>query len=541
MKQYQNLLQDIIDNGVWKNPAREGMPRTKSIFSRQLRFNLQDGFPAITIKKLYWRGVVGELLFFLSKNTSIEYLKNNNINIWNKDCERYDKESNSLLGKIYPYQWRNWGGELSNTTRDLAPFKYGTEITTFVENEVIKSNGYGEFVIIKEFTDYRAEIQFLYTGFKTVVRKDKITSKSVYDPYYPKQRGIACLGLPQGNSTLLDKLKVIWRGIIDRCYNENNDNYAYYGARGVRVSNRWKCFEYFVEDVQKLIGWEDKYNNWSKFELDKDSVGNGLLYSVSTCIWLDKSINSKLSKVKNRYTVTKEGKVETFVNPVDFIDKFKVSQGNFCSMLRGERKTCSGWSLVSVEQMSDNGFDQIQYLINNIITKPDSRYHIVTAWNPTDFLQYPDRSALPACHMVFQCYVRNVIDSNNVDRTFLDLDVTIRSSDVFLGLPFNIASYALLQNIIADLTGLTPGELVVNTKDTHIYEDHKEQVEEAIYREPKKLPWLDMTTHYYNQVKLFRDGLITLDEFFNSINIEDFILKNYESHEAIKANLSVGI
>ena len=210
MRKYLNLLQDIKDNGEWKNPAREGMPRTKSIFSRSLRFDLQAGFPAITTKKLYWKGVVGELLWFLRGDTNIKYLVDNNIHIWDADAYKHYK-------KIY------------------------------------KSN-----ISFEEWLDNVKEGKETETGF-----------------------------------------------VFGNC------DYIY--------GFQWR--------------------NWG--------------------------------------------------------------------------------------YPTNSSFDQIENLIKSIKKNPDSRYHKVTAWNPTDFLLFPENAALPACHTDFQVYIRN--------GQYLDLDMNQRSCDTFLG------------------------------------------------------------------------------------------------------------
>ena len=425
MKQYKELLQDIKDNGEWKTPARENMPRTKSIFSRSKRFNLQEGFPAVTIKKLYWKGVVGELLFFLRKKISIEYLKENNINIWNDDCKRWDKESESLLGKIYPYQWRCWGGDILEAYPDNKPFNNG--FINLYSHNTHDSNNYGKFIILNKLENYTSEIMFITTGYKTIVRNDKIKSGSVKDPYYPSIRNIACQGEWE-KSDVNNKLYTLWKGIVDRCYNIDNDNYSYYGKRGVRLSNDWKCFEFFLRDIKNIPNWDLKLENWDNYNLDKDTIGNSLLYSKSTCIWLTKSDNLKKSKEEFKYTISNGELIEEFINSSKIIKKYNLNQGNFNSMLRGERNIAQGWALIKKESLNKSGFDQITHLLKTIKENPNSRYLKVTAWNPTDFLQNPNNAALPACHTDFHCYVR--------EGKYLDLDVNQRSVDSFLGLPF---------------------------------------------------------------------------------------------------------
>ena len=162
----------------------------------------------------------------------------------------------------------------------------------------------------------------------------------------------------------------------------------------------------------------------------------------------------------------------------------------------------------------DRGFDQIKALVNGIIKDPMGRRHVVTAWNPSDL----DEMALPPCHMFFQCYVSE-------DRE-LSLQVYQRSADMFLGVPFNIASYALLLHMIAAQTGTTSGTLIWTGGDCHIYDNHREQVELQLERNP----W------YYAMPKL------TLNPDVQSIfdyRLEDFTLDDYECFDAIPAPVAV--
>ena len=163
------------------------------------------------------------------------------------------------------------------------------------------------------------------------------------------------------------------------------------------------------------------------------------------------------------------------------------------------------------EAYSTNQVDQMQNLIDGIIADPYSRRHIVNAWNVGQI----DQMALPPCHTMFQCYV-------HTDGT-LDLQLYQRSSDMFLGLPFNIAQYALLQRIIADLTGYRAGKLHITIGDAHIYTNHFEQVREQLVREPKSAP------------KLMMGVPMGLDD----LKVTDFRLIGYEPHPTIKAPVAV--
>ena len=155
--------------------------------------------------------------------------------------------------------------------------------------------------------------------------------------------------------------------------------------------------------------------------------------------------------------------------------------------------------------------DQLAQVIDQIKRNPDSRRLLVTAWNPGEV----DRMALPPCHCLFQFYVAN---------GKLSCQLYQRSADVFLGVPFNIASYALLTLMIAQECGLQPGEFIHTTGDTHIYKNHFEQVALQLSREPRKLPVMRLNP----DVKSVFD-----------FKYEDFTLEGYDPWPAIKAPVAV--
>lgn len=155
--------------------------------------------------------------------------------------------------------------------------------------------------------------------------------------------------------------------------------------------------------------------------------------------------------------------------------------------------------------------DQISEVLKLIKTNPDSRRMIVSAWNPSEI----EKMALPPCHCLFQF---------NVNNGELSCQLYQRSADAFLGAPFNIASYALLTLMMAQVTGLKPGEFIHTFGDLHIYSNHMEQVKLQLSREPRPLP----------QIKLNPKAQGIFDFKF-----EDFTLENYNPHPAIKAPIAV--
>ncbi|QKX52332.1 thymidylate synthase [Planococcus glaciei] len=161
---------------------------------------------------------------------------------------------------------------------------------------------------------------------------------------------------------------------------------------------------------------------------------------------------------------------------------------------------------------TDGGtIDQLKNVIESIKKNPDSRRHLVTAWNP----EFIDDMALPPCHIMFQFYVAD---------GKLSCQLYQRSADVFLGVPFNIASYALLTHLIARECGLEVGDFVHTTGDTHLYSNHIEQVTEQLSREPRKLP----------TVKINEDVASIFD-----LELADITIEGYDPHPRIKAPVAV--
>jgi thymidylate synthase len=166
--------------------------------------------------------------------------------------------------------------------------------------------------------------------------------------------------------------------------------------------------------------------------------------------------------------------------------------------------------LIRINKVVLQNHDQLLALIEGIKTDPYGRRHIITAWNPGEL----DLMALPPCHMMSQFYVSN---------RKLSCQMYQRSADMFLGVPFNIASYALFTHMIAQVCGLEVGDLIITIGDAHIYNNHFEQVKEQLGRQPLDLPQLKLNPEI---------SVVT------GFTMEDISLEGYTSHEAIKAPMA---
>jgi thymidylate synthase len=371
--QYQELLQAILDYGVEKKD-RTGTG-TKSMFGYTFRHNMSWGFPLLTTKKMAWKTMVTELIWFLRGDTNIKYLVNNNCHIWDGDCY-----------KAY-----------------------------------IKRYNKGE-----------------YVG-KTKLLENSKKNRTLTEPFTQEE--------------FINKIKT-------------DDEFA---------------------------------KKWGEL---------GPIYGAQWRNWNTKQFES-------------------------------LNDGNF-----GHR-------------YNDVRIDQIQNLINDLKTNPDSRRLMVNAWNVGEL----DQMVLPPCHYGFQVYTRELsederneirdmqyfknnlhqalkgsdtkIDWENIPTRAISLMWNQRSVDTFLGLPFNIASYGLLLEIIAKSVNMVPDELIGNLGDTHLYSNHIEQAKEQITREPYPLPSLKINSGNENW------HLLTLDEIINTLDSDiTFKTENYQSHPPIKAPLS---
>jgi thymidylate synthase len=530
MRQYLNLLENILDNGVEKESGRANMPNTIGISHAVIQMDLQDGFPLLTTKKMYWKGIVHELLWFLRGDTNIKYLIDNNVHIWNSDAYRYFQDRLWLLPNI------------ENITMD--EFLNRTKEEKFEEKFHYKYGDLGP-VYGHNWRNYNGKVDYYHTGKKPKIglNDDNIFGVGITNT----RKGIK--KRPLFNT---------WYHMISRCYNYSDPNFSIYGGKGVYVSDEWLDFNTFEIEAKSILNYENKLNSPRKYQLDKDFSG-GKCYSKENCIWLSIGENSRLITKNFEYTISNGEKEITTTNIEGTAKELGIEPTNLNRVCRGIRKSAGDWYLINKTDFRI-GEDQIANILKQLKENPYSRYHILDGWNPIQ----RKISALAPCHLLYQFIVRPIeayerewlyaekhgfsdeeryemnpnasdeevhklMDEDNIPRFYLDLNMYQRSCDTFLGVPFNIASMSLLLEIFSKASGMISGIATWIGGDTHLYINHISVVEEQLKREQYPLPTMKINKE-----------LNSLDDIL-SLTINDFELLNYQSHPAIKAELFTGL
>jgi len=534
MREYLDVLQKILDEGIEKESGRANMPNTIGISKADISMDLSKGFPLLTTKKMYWKGIVHELLWFLRGETNIRYLVVNNVNIWNGDAYRFFKERLWLLPDIEDITMEEFIVRVKEERfEEKFHYKYG---------------------------DLGPVYGHAWRNFGGFVDYFNIGKKPTIDVSNHKTFGFGNKGNMKGVKK--HQLFQTWSAMISRCYNYNDPSFIKYGGRGVYVSDDWLFFDIFKEDVKTLLNYELKENNPNEYQLDKDFLG-GKYYSKETCVWLNSKENASLHTKNIIYTISNGIKEIITENIEGTAKKIGVEPTNLNRVCNGKRKTAGGWFLLS-KQDNNVGVDQIKDVVDGLKTNPYSRYHIIDGWNP----QQRKISALPPCHLLYQFIVRplsleerrdlaqeyasnnnklplcidahgwegtpeymKVIDDTgwNIPKFYLDLNMYQRSVDTALGAGFNLASMSLLLMLISKASNMVAGISNWIGGDTHIYVNHLDGVKEQLKREPYDLP----------EMKINKE-LDTLEDIMN-LTIDDFELINYKSHPTIKFELSVGL
>lgn len=558
MKQYHELCRTILNRGI-VSEDRTGTG-TISHFGYQNEYDLKQGFPLMTTKDMTanFPRIVHELKWFLSGDTHLRYLKQNNVNIWDADAYRvYRTKGGTLsekdfkkalkededflnehgdLGYIYGKQWTSWGtlykvGYVPARLVEREPsLKYPLfprqPLPTFDETNLVggvySSSNYGDFVVLS--FDERGKrgralysVQFLHTGYViSNVRADVIQKGNLRDPYYPTVEGVGFRGDYEVKTSLDKNLLKVWSHMLSRCYNEYCSEYMYYGAKGVFVCNRWLNFSNFREDVCLLPNWVHKVKNLSLYQLDKDYY-NSNCYSPSTCVWLTKGENILYRTSRAFVARTPDGEETTEISQTAYAVRHGLISSKVSAVLSGKSKAHKGYTFRYLETEGDRyrylmPVNQIAELLREIEVNPNSRRLLVSSWNVAEI----ENMALPPCHVLFQFYVRN---------GELSCQLYQRSADTFLGVPFNIASYALLTHLIAHVTGLEVGRFIHTFGDAHIYLNHLDQVDTVLSREPFPLPKLVISPE--------------LTDLFD-FDITHISLEGYQSHGEVRGKVSAG-
>jgi len=239
---------------------------------------------------------------------------------------------------------------------------------------------------------------------------------------------------------------------------------------------------------------------------------------------------------------------DKFINKIKTDDEFAKVWGDLGPIYGKQWRQWQGWMDMDGNEKGSLWYDQILRLVHDLKTNPDSRRLMVSAWNVAEL----DQMVLPPCHFSFQVYTRELteyekfhlklddVTNNNIPTRTISLMWNQRSVDTFLGLPFNIASYALLLEIIAKEVNMIPDELIGNLGDVHLYSNHIEQAKEQIERTPYNLPKLRITERDWYQHELVKEhlGPKTFNDKILSYRPDCFSLIGYVSHSGIKAPLS---
>mgnify|MGYP000061889936 CR=1 FL=1 len=263
--------------------------------------------------------------------------------------------------------------------------------------------------------------------------------------------------------------------------------------------------------VQSIFGYQMRFDLNEGFPLITTKKVH-LKSVIHELLWFIKGDTNIQYLVKNGVRIWNEWPYETFKKSQDYNGE---SMKEFVHLIKNDdafAKKHGDLGPVYGKQWRDfDGVDQLKNVIQSLKESPHSRRHIITSWHPGKI----NDMALPPCHMIFQFYVAN---------QKLSLQLYQRSADVFLGVPFNIASYALLLKMVAKITGYEAYEFVHTFGDTHIYQNHMDQVKEQLSRKPFPLPNLKI---HGNQK--------SIEDF----TYDDFELVNYQHHPHIKAKVAV--
>lgn len=523
MKQYLDLMLDVLDNGDDKDD-RTGIG-TISSFGHQLKFDLREGFPAVTTKKLAWKSVVSELLWFLKGSTDLYELRailhgeENRYNdekktIWDGNAQDAnntikDRFSGYNLGNMYGMSWR----KLPCTPHGMIRLKRKTYDDSYVETHICPNMDiiYNEPIlgVSKKNLSYKVigesdgnyVIQFVNTGYYKLTKK---VHPNIKDMFEPSVCGVGYIGDYKVSTEFDKKIYRIWQDMLIRVYKPRSNHRSY---SNVFVCKRWLSFSNFHNDCFNLWGFQEFADSGFEYQIDKDYYGSNI-YSPETCIFIPANLNKMLNGGGEEFKI------------YEYKGNYFHSRKSLQSYRGLSRKATLPKDVII--HKSDDEYvvrpiiyiDQISTILNEAKSNPNSRRLVVDSWNTRTV----GNSVLAICHPMFQVGVTN----GHIDIMWFQ-----RSNDFFLGSAFNIASYALLLHIFARILGYKPRYLTGSLGDVHIYKNHIDQCNEQLKRDPLPLPtiWIN-------------PELKTLKDFENA-KVDDFKLIDYQHHPAIKADMAV--
>ena len=560
MHQYHDLVKRVMKEGV-EVTDRTGTG-TLSVFGHQMRFDLSKGFPAVTTKRLAWKAVVGELLWFLEGSTDerrlaeLTYCKDRSElvgkpTIWTANADAQGKslgyvndDIRKWLGPVYGYGWTRWEGSSSRpimvepreVDKDHIEFQKPSPIqpNNTISDEYIGTIVTSKYdrnarVLDKRTTGRNSEylIQYDDTGDTSWVSRPNLRARSFGGKLI---HGVAICdekGVYQHHYK--ERIYNLWYNMIDRCYNKKNAYYEYYGANGVGVCGRWLRFSLFLTDVEAIPNFYKWLKNDDEYNLDKDYY-QSKWYSPNTCVFISKRdnilySNPSISFEKVKRVTFESGHSYDFITNKDLFNKYPdfsfTNEGVRQSINKGRLHRKCKFETIDCDRGAYRLpiiTNQIKDIIDSIKSNPDSRRLIVSAWNPNQIHEM----ALPPCHVMTQFRVIN---------GRLSCQLYQRSADIGLGIPFNIASYALMTHILAKECNLEVGDFVHTIGDAHIYTNHITAMEEVVSRSPYELPTLNIDDGF--------DIISGLSGKFSLDSAQKFTLDGYKYHPEIKMVMAV--
>ncbi|RKZ95083.1 MAG: thymidylate synthase, partial [Gammaproteobacteria bacterium] len=375
-QQYLIMLNTILHAGVSKGD-RTGTGTT-DLFGYQLRIDLSKGFPLLTTKKMFYRGIFEELLWFMSGDTHVKTLQDKNVKIWDdwateEQCARFNRGEGDL-GNIYGKQWRAYGDWNTSSLVDVEPrtpcpssnkrpdqFKIGDGSWKVIDRKAGNDDSGRPLVTIR-----------FSSGFERTVRKDQKRHK---DPYHTTVYGVGYLGMADKSNPLYKTMKRRWSHMIARCYSTSCKEYHSYGLRGVTVCKRWHSFEQFLSDITSVYGYHQARGDISKYELDKDHFGS-TIYSRETCAWLPKFINQSYIRWSPFKATSPDGREYVHGSHGRFAEQFGLNRSKISKCLRGESSHHKKWKFEHIDRPALRyrpPVDQLQNALDMLRTNPWSR------------------------------------------------------------------------------------------------------------------------------------------------------------------------